>query len=259
MRKLYAGCDLHSNNNLIGIIDGEGKRVFKRKLLNNLSLVRETLKPFQKELVGIVVESTYNWYWMVDGLMEKGYRVHLANPSAIQQYAGLKHAVSRFDPGLVSPRGLNPSLTVVITPQFQFFIAISHGPIVAGTLWPILFPIRRRIKQEVLARRGRMGILRPELLLIAPEVPPAAAAGPSGPFPGTGPRGCVGHRDQLSYASKRYRYTGGNIHPSPASGLTGQCEVDRFHVLLGVGPGVDPVEDEPDVLRRPHPAEGKVV
>jgi hypothetical protein len=26
-----------------------------------------------------VVESTYNWYWLVDGLMEHGYRVHLAN------------------------------------------------------------------------------------------------------------------------------------------------------------------------------------
>ena len=33
-----------------------------------------------EKLVGIAVESTYNWYWMVDWLMEKGYQVHLANP-----------------------------------------------------------------------------------------------------------------------------------------------------------------------------------
>ena len=26
-----------------------------------------------------MVESTYNWYWLVDGLMEKGHRIHLAN------------------------------------------------------------------------------------------------------------------------------------------------------------------------------------
>jgi len=26
-----------------------------------------------------VVESTFNWYWLVDGLMDNGYRVHLAN------------------------------------------------------------------------------------------------------------------------------------------------------------------------------------
>jgi transposase len=38
-----------------------------------------------------VVESTYNWYWLVDGLMEADYRVHLANPAAMQQYSGLKY------------------------------------------------------------------------------------------------------------------------------------------------------------------------
>jgi hypothetical protein len=72
MRVLYAGCNLHGNSNLIGIIDGEGKRVFKKKLSNDLALVRDTLEPFQRELVGIAVESTYNWYWMVDVLTEKG-------------------------------------------------------------------------------------------------------------------------------------------------------------------------------------------
>jgi hypothetical protein len=36
-------------------------------------------------------ESTFNWYWLVDGLMDLGYRVHLANPAAIQQYSGLKY------------------------------------------------------------------------------------------------------------------------------------------------------------------------
>jgi len=97
MRQLYAGCDLHGNNNLVGIIDGEGERVFKKNLSNNLPLIRDALKPFQRELVGIVVESTYNWYWLVDGLMEEGYRVHLANPSAIQRYVGLKHADDKHD------------------------------------------------------------------------------------------------------------------------------------------------------------------
>jgi len=38
-----------------------------------------------------VVESTYNWYWLVDGLMDAGYVVHLANTAAIKQYEGLKY------------------------------------------------------------------------------------------------------------------------------------------------------------------------
>jgi len=97
MEGLYAGCDLHGNSNFLGIIDAEGKRVFKRKLSNELLLVLDTLKPFQEELVGIAVESTYNWYWIVDGLMEEGYQVHLANHSAIQRYSGLKHSNDQHD------------------------------------------------------------------------------------------------------------------------------------------------------------------
>jgi transposase len=47
--------------------------------------------------MGFVVESTYNWYWLVDGLMEAGYRVHLAHPAAIQQYNGLKYTDDHSD------------------------------------------------------------------------------------------------------------------------------------------------------------------
>ncbi|HIK10750.1 MAG TPA: IS110 family transposase [Oscillatoriaceae cyanobacterium M33_DOE_052] len=97
MEGLYAGSDLHGNSNFLGIIDAQGKRVFKKKLPNEIVLIRQALQPFQGELVGVAVESTYNWYWLVDGLMEEGYKVHLANPSAIQQYTGLKHADDKHD------------------------------------------------------------------------------------------------------------------------------------------------------------------
>lgn len=90
--KLYAGVDLHSNNNYLGIIDQKDRRVYKKKLPNELSKVLEGLEPYRKEMEGIVVESTFNWYWLVDGLIENGYKVHLANPCAIKQYEGLKHS-----------------------------------------------------------------------------------------------------------------------------------------------------------------------
>ena len=89
---LYAGLDLHSRNTYLGILDGNLKRIFKKKMANDLELIIDTLEPFRKNLTGIVVESTYNWYWLVDGLMDAGYGfLHLANPSAIKQYEGLKH------------------------------------------------------------------------------------------------------------------------------------------------------------------------
>jgi transposase len=48
-------------------------------------------------LEGVVVESTYNWYWLVDALMAEGYTAHMANPAAIQKYSGLKHADNKHD------------------------------------------------------------------------------------------------------------------------------------------------------------------
>jgi transposase len=90
--KHYGGIDLHSNNHYLGILDEEDRKVLKKKLPNELSGVLKVLKPYKKNMEGIVVESTFNWYWLVDGLMDDGYKVHLANPSAIKQYEGLKHS-----------------------------------------------------------------------------------------------------------------------------------------------------------------------
>ncbi len=55
------------------------------------------LAPYKEDLASIVVESTYNWYWLVDLLMDENYKVHLANPSAIQKYSGLKHSDDNDD------------------------------------------------------------------------------------------------------------------------------------------------------------------
>jgi len=94
---LYGGIDLHSNSNQSAILSEDRKRVMKRKLTNDPALILNFWEPYKADLVGIVVESTFNWYWLVDLLQENGYRVHLANPAAIQKYNGLKHADDNHD------------------------------------------------------------------------------------------------------------------------------------------------------------------
>jgi transposase len=89
--KLFGAIDLHSNNNVTVLIDEKDEVVYRKRLPNDLPLILEQLSPYQLRMEGIVVESTYNWYWLVDGLMERGHRVHLANTAAIQQYTGLKY------------------------------------------------------------------------------------------------------------------------------------------------------------------------
>ena len=93
----YAGIDLHSSNNYIGVIDVNDKRLYGKRHGNDLKQVVKALEPFKKNLKGIAIESTYNWYWLVDGLQAHGLKVHLANPAAIQAYSGLKHTDDKWD------------------------------------------------------------------------------------------------------------------------------------------------------------------
>jgi len=95
--KLYAAIDLHSTNNVTVVIDEQDRVVYQKRLPNDLALILKELSVYQSELEGIVVESTYNWYWLVDGLMERGFRIHLANTAAIQQYEGLKYTDDHSD------------------------------------------------------------------------------------------------------------------------------------------------------------------
>src|SRR6266516_7744060 len=92
MKKVVAGIDLHSNNVVIEIMDMDGKRVANQKVSCKLKEVAKVLTPYEKRLEQIAVESTYNWYWLVDGLRALKYPVVLANPAGMQQYNGIKHA-----------------------------------------------------------------------------------------------------------------------------------------------------------------------
>lgn len=94
---LYAAIDLHSTNSVLAILDEADVPVRQRRLPNDLPTILRELEPFRDEVAGIVVESTYNWYWLVDGLKAHGYTAHLANTAAVPQYAGLKYSGDESD------------------------------------------------------------------------------------------------------------------------------------------------------------------
>jgi transposase len=96
-QKLYCGIDLHSNNHYVSIIDQKDKRLKEKRLSNDLSKTLSLLEPYQNDLQGIAIESTFNWYWLVDGLMDAGFPVSLVNTSAVKQYEGLKHTDDQHD------------------------------------------------------------------------------------------------------------------------------------------------------------------
>ena len=94
---LYCGIDLHANNSVIAVQDEHDQIRYEKRLPNDLHAILSVLEPYRPELSGCVVESTYNWYWLVDGLMDAGFAVHLAHTGAVPQYAGLKHTNDESD------------------------------------------------------------------------------------------------------------------------------------------------------------------
>jgi transposase len=94
---LYGGIDLHANNSVVVVLHDQDQVIYQKRFPNPLPTSLEPLSLHHGAIEGVVVESTYNWYWLVDGLMEAGYRVHLANPAAMQQYNGLKYTDDHSD------------------------------------------------------------------------------------------------------------------------------------------------------------------
>jgi hypothetical protein len=84
---------------VISVIDETDKVVAEKRLPNDLARILDYLEPRKAEtpLVWWLNPPTYNWYWLVDGLQEAGYTVHLANTTAIKKYDGLKHSGDETD------------------------------------------------------------------------------------------------------------------------------------------------------------------
>jgi transposase len=82
---LYGGIDLHANNSVVVLLNEQDQVISQRRFSNHLPTILEQLAPSHSDIKGVVVESTSNWYWRVDGWMEADYRVPLANPAALQQ------------------------------------------------------------------------------------------------------------------------------------------------------------------------------
>lgn len=94
---MYSGIDLHSNNSVVVVIDDHDRRLLEKRISNDLGGCLELLEPFREELEAVAVESTFNWYWLVDGLDDHGYDTRLVNTAKVRQYEGLKQTDDKHD------------------------------------------------------------------------------------------------------------------------------------------------------------------
>jgi transposase len=92
----YCGIDLSARESSLCVIDDNQTIVFEQKMVNQLDRIEHSLRPYKEEL-RIVVESTFNWYWLVDGLQAAGYDVCLAHTLGLQMITGAKVKTDRRD------------------------------------------------------------------------------------------------------------------------------------------------------------------
>jgi hypothetical protein len=83
----YGGMDLSARACQVCVIDEHLCLFVQQKVRNELSGILQLIEPF-KEHLQIVVESTFNWYWLVDGLQEAGYIVCLAHTLGLSMLTG---------------------------------------------------------------------------------------------------------------------------------------------------------------------------
>jgi len=120
--RLYGGLDLHGDNVFCTLMDAARNIVFERRLPNDMGVIRAALEPYRKRIHVLGVESTYNWYWLVDGLQKLSYQMKLANPARMQENLGLKAANDKTDARFIARQ-----LTNGILPEGYIYPEETRG------------------------------------------------------------------------------------------------------------------------------------
>ena len=94
--KFYCGIDLHARDSFVCIIDDNDRVLLKERIDNRLELFLYHLNSFTPR-PSVVVESTLNWYWLVDGLMDAGFEVTLAHTLGLYMITGAKVKTDKRD------------------------------------------------------------------------------------------------------------------------------------------------------------------
>jgi len=92
----YCGIDLSARDSHLCVVDENLSIHLRQKSANELPRISNLLDPFKPHLK-IVVESTFNWYWLVDGLQLLGFDVCLAHTLGLSMITKAKIKTDRRD------------------------------------------------------------------------------------------------------------------------------------------------------------------
>ena len=94
--KYYAGIDLHASSSFVCVINEKEKKLVTATAPNHLPSILKLLEQVPHR-PSVAIEATLNWYWLVDGLQEAGYKVKLAHTMGLYMIGGAKIKTDRRD------------------------------------------------------------------------------------------------------------------------------------------------------------------
>lgn len=93
---LYAGVDVHRKTSYVSVIDEKGNRLAQKNLPSDLEAIAGFLGGLP-ERPQVVMESTSAWYWLYDGLCERGYEVVVSDPRKTKAIASARIKNDKLD------------------------------------------------------------------------------------------------------------------------------------------------------------------
>ena len=92
----FLGCDAHKHYSVFVSVDERGRASQPVRIEHDQVAFRRYLQTLPRQ-TEIAVESTGNWYWIVDAMEQAGHRPHLANPIEAKKRMGKTHKTDALD------------------------------------------------------------------------------------------------------------------------------------------------------------------
>jgi transposase len=149
------GIDLHRKRSHVAVLDGDGRHLLSRRIVNDPATVLELLGELDGES-SIALEATYGWEWLADVLQGAGYELHLAHPMRTKAIAS-----ARVKTDAVDARTLAHLLRADLLPEA--FIALRELRDLRDLLRQrvALTRMRTSLKNRVSAILAKNGIATP--------------------------------------------------------------------------------------------------
>ncbi len=90
------GIDLHRKRSHVAVIDGEGRELCSRRVINDGQTILALLAQIDGEC-RVALEATYGWEWLAEVLEDAGYELRLAHPLRTKAIASARVKTDAVD------------------------------------------------------------------------------------------------------------------------------------------------------------------